>query len=112
MKLVHTNQIPEVGVSHNEDIKKKVFIEKGYVPQLMTFGSAIFKPGQSVSTHKHDTMFEVFYIQSGNAEFIVNSEKIILKAGDCITIEPGESHSQRNPFNEDVSWLYFGIATD
>ena len=112
MKLVHTNQIPEIGVSHNEDIKKKVFLEKGYIPQLMMFGSATFKPGQSVENHKHSTMFEVFYILSGQAEFIVNHEKVSVKAGDCITIEPDEEHSQTNPYNEDVVWLYFGIATD
>ncbi|MDP1834096.1 MAG: cupin domain-containing protein [Candidatus Moranbacteria bacterium] len=112
MKLVHTKQLPEVGVSHNKDIKKKVIIEKGCIPKLGTFGLATFKPGQSVPAHKHDTAFEVFYILSGKAEFIVNDEKIELTAGDCITIEPGENHPQSNPYDEDVTWLYFVITTD
>jgi mannose-6-phosphate isomerase-like protein (cupin superfamily) len=112
MKLVRTSQTPEVGLSHNEDIKKKVFLEKGYIPQLMNFSSATFKPGQAVESHQHLTMFEVFYLISGSADFVVNQEKITLNAGDCITIEPGEVHSQHNPYNEDVVWLYFGIATD
>ena len=98
MKLTHTNSLPEISVSHNTDIKKKVFIEKGVVPQLMMFGSATFKPGQAVETHKHNTMYEVFYIQSGKAEFIVNDKKMILISGDCITIEQGELHSMNNPF--------------
>ena len=110
MKLIHSNQIPEIGVSLNEDIKKKVFLEKGYIPQLITFGSATLKPGQSVPAHKHDTMFEVFYILSGKAEFIVNNKKVELTAGDCITIEPGENHPQNNPYDKDVTWLYFVIA--
>ncbi|MCK4744540.1 hypothetical protein KAS41_00555 [Candidatus Parcubacteria bacterium] len=54
MKIVHTNKIPEVSVGHNKNIKKKVFLEKGFVPQLYTFSSAVFKPGQSVDAHKHD----------------------------------------------------------
>ncbi|MCL7764157.1 cupin domain-containing protein [Polaribacter sp. Z014] len=112
MKLVHTNTLPEIGTSHDEDVKKKVFIEKGIVPQLMMFGSATFTPGQSVETHKHNTMYEVFYIQSGKAEFIVNDQKMIVVPGDCITIEQGEFHSMSNPFSENVTWLYFGIATD
>jgi len=112
MKLVRTSQTPEVGLSHNEDIKKKVFLEKGYIPQLMNFSSATFKPGQAVESHSHPTLFEVFYLLSGRAEFVVNQEKITLNAGDCITIEPGEEHSQHNPYNEDVVWIYFGIATD
>ncbi|NJB69995.1 quercetin dioxygenase-like cupin family protein [Saonia flava] len=112
MKLTHTKLLPELGVSHNPDIKKKVFLGRGEIPQLMNFGTATFKPGQAVEEHKHDTMFEVFYIQSGKAEFIVNGEALVLRAGDCITLEPGELHSQNNPFKEDVVWLYFGIATD
>jgi len=112
MKIVHTNTIEEVGISHNEDIKKKVFIDKGYIPQLMNFSFATFKPGQFVETHLHKTMYEVFYIQSGKAEFIINGEKYIVQKGDCITIEAMEPHSQSNPFKENVTWVYFGIATD
>lgn len=112
MKIVYTNQLPEVGTSHNEDIKKKVFINKDEIPQLMMFGSATFKPGQTVETHKHDTMYEVFYIQNGKAEFIINDEKFIVNKGDCITIEQGEYHSMNNPFKKEVTWVYFGIATD
>lgn len=101
-----------LGVSHNEDIKKKVFVGRGEVPQLMMFGSAIFKPGQFVANHKHDSMYEVFYIQSGKVDFIVNEVKVTLVSGDCITIEEGEYHSQNNVYSEDVTWIYFGIATD
>ncbi len=112
MKKVNISDIQEVGVSHNHDIMKKVLIDKGEIPQLMTFGQAIFKPGQSVDEHKHETMFEVFLIESGKAIFVVKGEKVELETGDCLTIEPNELHSQSNPYDEDVRWLYFGIATD
>lgn len=112
MKLVHTDQLPHLGVSHNTNIKKKVLIEKGNIPQLMNFSTATFKPGQEVEEHKHDTMYEVFYIQSGKAQFVVNGEVLTLQTGDCITIEPKEVHAQRNPFKKDVTWLYFGVATN
>jgi quercetin dioxygenase-like cupin family protein len=112
MRLFHIDQIEETGVSHNPEIKKKVILDKNYIPKLMTFGQATFQPGQSVDSHTHTTMFEVFYIQSGKATFIVNGQSIDLKSGDCISIEPGEVHTQKNPFSEPVTWLYFGIATD
>ena len=111
MNIVHTKELPEVGVSHNPDIKKKVFIGKGEIPNLMMFGEATFKPGQSVDTHSHDTMYEVFHIQSGTAVFVVNDNRMEVIAGDCITIEPGEKHRQMNESDQDVTWLYFGIAT-
>ncbi len=108
MKIVHTNKIPEVSVSHNKHIKK-VFLEKGFIPQLYTFSSAVFKPGQSVDTHKHDIAFETFYILEGKIDFVVNNKKFTLEKGDCITIEPKENHSQNNPYNKDAKLLYFGI---
>ncbi|MBU0661146.1 cupin domain-containing protein [Patescibacteria group bacterium] len=112
MKLTSLNNLPEQGVSHNPEIKKKVIIQKGEIPQLMNFSSATFTPGQSVETHAHNTMFEVYHIQKGKALFTVEGKELILNVGDTITIEPGEQHAQANPFDEDTTWLYFGIATD
>ena len=112
MKVVKTTTLPELGVSHNADIKKKVFIGRNEIPNIMMFGSATFQPGQSVEMHKHDTMYEVFYIQSGKVDFIVEGKKLTLEAGNCITIEQGEYHSQSNLYDEKVTWLYFGVATD
>ena len=112
MKLVKQEELPELGVSHNPDIKKKTFISAGEIPQLMMFGSVIFQPGQSVSLHKHDTMTEVFFIQKGKAEFVVEEKTMVLEPGHCITIEAGELHAQNNPFSKPVEWLYFGIALD
>lgn len=112
MKLVKHQELPELGISHNPEIKKKTMISAGEIPKLMMFGSAIFQPGQKVDLHKHDTMTEVFFIQKGKAEFTVETETIVLEAGHCITIEAGEMHCQSNPFPEPVEWLYFGIALD
>jgi quercetin dioxygenase-like cupin family protein len=112
MKLIHLSNLEEVGISHNPEIKKKVILHKGEIPNLMTFGQATFLPGQEVETHKHETMFEVFFIQKGKAIFTVSEKQIVLSEGDSITLEPNELHSQKNPFSEPVTWLYFCIATD
>lgn len=112
MKRTKTFELPWLGVSHDPDIKKQVFIDRGCIPQLMTFAKAVFLPGQEVENHTHKTMFEVFYILSGKAIFEISEEELIVEPGDCITIEPGEIHRQANPFDEQVEWLYFGIATD
>jgi mannose-6-phosphate isomerase-like protein (cupin superfamily) len=111
MKLIHLSDIQETGVSHNPEIKKKVILAKGYIPNLTSFSQATFLPNQKVDTHEHPTMFEVFFIQEGKAVFTIEDKNFELKAGDCITIEPGELHSQENPFDKPVTWLYFGIAT-
>jgi quercetin dioxygenase-like cupin family protein len=112
MKRTKTFDLPWIGVSHDPTIKKQVFLERGAIPQLMTFAKAVFLPGQEVDQHVHKTMFEVFYILSGKAIFQVSGEDMMVETGDCLTIEPGEVHKQSNPFDEQVEWLYFGIATD
>ncbi|MEH6679031.1 MAG: cupin domain-containing protein [Sediminicola sp.] len=112
MKLVRTELLPEMGVSHNPAIKKKVFLEKGEIPQLMNFGTAVFKSEQRVETHSHPSMFEIFYVLEGRIEFVVENEQMVLRAGDCISISPKEAHSQYNPFHEEAKLLYYGIAVD
>jgi mannose-6-phosphate isomerase-like protein (cupin superfamily) len=112
LKINNIKDIPEIPANHQGEILKKVLLNKGEIPHLMMFSSATFKPNQKVEAHKHDTMFEVYFIQSGKAEFVINNKKIEVNKGDCITIAPGEIHWQSNPFQEDVTWLYFGIATD
>lgn len=111
MKIVDWETLPELGVSHDPDIKKKTLVGAGEIPQLMMFSTAVFKPGQSVEKHKHDTMYEVFFVQKGKAIFEINGQSHEVNAGKCITIEPGELHRQYNPFEEEVHWIYFGIAT-
>jgi mannose-6-phosphate isomerase-like protein (cupin superfamily) len=112
MKLVHLNTLPEKGLSHDPAIKKRVLIDKGEIPNVMMFGHSVFKPGQGIETHCHKTMFEVFYVHSGKAVFVVNGKEFEVRAGDCVTIEPNDEHRQYNPFDTDVTWLYFGIAVD
>lgn len=89
-----------------------MLIGNNETPQLMNYGSAVFKPGQNVETHKHDTMYEVFHITSVKAKFTVNNKRFVLLPGNCNTIEPSELHLQNNPFNQKIHWIYSGIATD
>jgi len=112
VKIVDWHTLPELGVVHDPSIKKKTLIGSGEIPQLMMFSTAVFQPGQFVETHKHNSMYEVFYIQKGKAIFEVNGTQHELTEGQCITIAPGELHSQSNPFTTEVHWIYFGIATD
>jgi quercetin dioxygenase-like cupin family protein len=112
MKFKKNKEVVWEGVTHNPDIKKKVFVKNGEIPQVTIFGEAVFKPEQFVAPHKHDTMYEVFYILEGEAVFGIDGKEIKLSKGDSVVIEPGEIHSQRNDSKMDVKWIYFGIATD
>ncbi|MDO8302996.1 MAG: cupin domain-containing protein, partial [Sedimentisphaerales bacterium] len=84
----------------------------GDIPKLTTFAMSTFKPGDSTKEHEHPTMYEVFYLTSGKAIFTIAGKEIKVRAGESLVIEPGEKHFQSNPFDLNVSWIYFGIATD
>jgi hypothetical protein len=76
------------------------------------YGTAVFKLDQEVEIRKHDTMFEVFHIQTRKSFFTISGKKYKIDPGHCITIKPDELLAQRNPFDTDVTWTYFGIVTD
>lgn len=111
MQHLQGNTLPWEGVSHNPEIMKRVFLRSGDVPVITTFGQAVLQPGQSVTVHQHETMYEVFYVLDGVARFVIAGNTLEVKAGDCVVIEPNEQHEQLNPFSVPVSWVYFGVAT-
>lgn len=52
--------------------------------------------------HFHEHFDETFMVEKGTASFIVNGEKIVLQAGESITIPKGMPHK---PFNESAEVL-------
>lgn len=52
--------------------------------------------------HFHEHFDETFMVEKGTASFIVNGEKIVLQAGESITISKGVPHK---PFNETAEIL-------
>ena len=43
--------------------------------------------------HYHTEMYEIYLVAIGSSVIEINNKKINLKAGDMITIEPGETHT-------------------
>lgn len=110
MKLVRAKDLIEEGTSHNPEVKKQVILRKGDLPHQMMLGTAVLQPGQEVSPHRHDSMHEVFVLQEGQLEFIVNQNTFVLEKGDCITIAPQETHRIKNTTNQPAKMLYYGLA--
>lgn len=112
MILTLAKDLIKTKTNHKSDVIKKVMLSNDTIPNLMMFNSAIIKPNDNVESHQHETMYEVFYINKGNIEFTIDSEKIKLTKGDTVTIEPKEIHSLINTSQEDCELIYFGISTD
>ena len=110
MQLYRREDVPDEGVSHNPEIRKRVMVRNGSVPALTNFSQSVFAPGQTTTAHTHADMHEVYLIESGRCALTIDGEELELGAGDCIVVEPGEEHSMGNPGDDDLRLTYFGIA--
>lgn len=110
MRLIHRDEIPETGVSHDPAIRKRLYVPNGVVPKLTNFSQSVLRPGQLSPSHAHPDMHEIFLVESGLGVAVVDGEELRLKAGDCLVVEPGEAHSLQNASpDEDLHLTYFGI---
>lgn len=110
MKIIHLNNIHAQPVSHDPHIFKKVMIANGKVPHLSNFSQAIIKPGESVTPHIHEDMYEIFFINSGIGQLITNGSTVNIQKDSSVIIEPKEEHSFQNTGTEDLVMTYFGIV--
>lgn len=110
MKIVRAEQVPETGVSHNPEIRKRVLVSNGEVPKLTNFSQSVFAPGQVCHAHTHPDMYEIYLVSAGEGSITVDGEVVRLGVGDCLVVEPGEEHAMSNPSEQlDLHLTYFGI---
>lgn len=65
-------------LSHIKNIKKSIYWKR-INPKTYDVQQATFKPNDFVEPHSHNTMFEVYYIKKGKAEFTINDKKHVVK---------------------------------
>ncbi len=110
MRHIHRDDIPETGVSHDPEIRKRLFIPKGVVPKLTNFSQSVLKPGQICTAHTHPDMWEIYLVESGQGVLVLDGKEIPLVPGDCLLVDPGEEHSMQNrSADENLHLTYFGI---
>jgi len=73
------------------------YLEQG---PRMNFGIVQLQPGNVVSPHVHKIMQESFFILQGCVTMYIEGEKVELKKGDYIHLEPGEAHKICNEGSE------------
>lgn len=69
------------------------------------YSKNIIKPGNSIGFHEHVGDFEVYYILSGEGIVDDNGKKSVVKPGDVIITNNGESHSIENTGTSDLEFM-------
>lgn len=109
MKILNLHQVAQTEVSHNSAIKKRVMIENGELGRITQFAQSIFPAGSIAHEHVHHDMGEVFLIESGSGEIVVNDVTYALGPGVCVVVEPGDRHEVKNTGAADLVVTYFGV---
>jgi mannose-6-phosphate isomerase-like protein (cupin superfamily) len=109
MKLISLDNIPSEKLSHNPNIQKKAMLSAGELGNLTNFAQAIFPPGEIVAQHSHEAMDEVFFIESGQGEILIDDVNYALHPGICVVVNARETHELRNTGDRELVITYFGI---
>jgi mannose-6-phosphate isomerase-like protein (cupin superfamily) len=110
MKYRNLSKLDSQSTTHESAVLKKVFIQNGEVPHLTNFSQAIFKPGDSVPPHVHQDMYEIFLVEAGTGEIMINGKRQDLAPGVCVLVEPTETHSLTCTGTDNLVLTYFGIV--
>ena len=111
MKRVTLTDVPEEGVSHDPEIRKRVLLRGGDVPRLTNFSRAVLLPGQCARAHRHKDMSEVFLVERGEGLMRVEGAEQPLAPGVCVAVLSGEEHEIVNDGPDELVLLYFGVES-
>lgn len=110
MTITHLSQLFIQPVSHDPHLSKQVMIANGVVPHVTNFSQAVIPPNETVTTHHHQDMWEVFLVSEGEGSITINGTEHTLTKGTCVVVEPGEEHSLVNTGKSALVLTYFGVA--
>jgi mannose-6-phosphate isomerase-like protein (cupin superfamily) len=112
MKIFSLDETPYEPVSHDPHLKKKVLV-KNILPTISTISHIILQPGNIVSEHIHYEFFEVFYCISGATIFSIKGERILIKDGHLLFVEPHEPHAISEVIREtELLYLHIPIESE
>jgi mannose-6-phosphate isomerase-like protein (cupin superfamily) len=109
-KKVIIEQLP---IGGNNNLERRIFSEKGEMAQILNRADEGFKqlvyweldstkPDQERGHHCHERRIERIYVLTGELELLLkdiessDSEKVIIKAGNRVTISPRIAHAYRS----------------
>jgi quercetin dioxygenase-like cupin family protein len=90
---------------------KRVILRGGVLPDVTQVAVATFAGGDEVETHAHPTMYELYYVLEGRAEYRIGGESHDAGPGDFLIAPPGTPHGLR-VVEAPHRVFYWGIARE
>ena len=79
-----------IHATRNKDAPKGWFVGPWNSPDPVPIGYANCGVDE---THFHAQMYEIYLVAEGTSTAQVNGERVTLRAGDVLVVEPGEVHT-------------------
>lgn len=105
------HQLPDLPVSHNPRISKRVLFANGEIPAITQIARSTFPPGEIAPGHSHKDMWEVFLFESGSGEIEIDRNVYPVFPGHAFLLQPSEVHEIRNTGDAPLVVTVFGIAS-
>ena len=74
---------------------KAVILRGGVLPGVTQVAVAVLEETDVMEPHRHDTMYEIYYVLEGEAIYHVDSAEHAVVPGDFLVVPPGAEHFQR-----------------
>lgn len=71
-----------------------------------------FEQGEVCEEHIHPTMFEYFYFIEGRGTYKIEGVNYDIEPGSFLEIPPQKLHSLHADKNEQLKFVYWGVAID
>jgi mannose-6-phosphate isomerase-like protein (cupin superfamily) len=78
----------------------------------LTLGRVLIKRNESNPRHAHFNCEEVLYLMTGELEHTVGSGRVLLQAGDTLTVPAGMFHSARSVGQVDADMIVAYSSAD
>lgn len=117
MQITRGSELDFVPASHESSaspaVLKKVLANHSALQpgQIMMVNWAKLNAGMAFQPHYHEDMQEIFVIIEGEGEFTIDGSSHHVSSGDCVIVDPRETHSMRNPGQQVTLFLTMGIAS-
>ncbi len=107
IKFIRGDELLKGKVNHKVDTVKEIILKKGVVPNLLQLAKVKFIKGDKIEKHFHESIYEIFYVISGELLLIENNESTRAASGDTFVISPKQYHSLE--ILQSTELIYFNL---
>ena len=100
----------EEGIHQGQGKAQYAFLFQGKMDANVGILECVLMPGAFVGYHRHEGNEEIYYVLSGEGEYLHDGERSTMGPGDASLVKSGKCHGIRNTGEQDLRLLVFGAA--